>query len=696
MAITSLLNLGGNTVYTPPKEVRPTDINPAVRSTGTAPSSDRVSQESGIYYLPGLMNVTAASNEVMNRFTQQVQKQEALHASNFSRWDSQRDMLLNVQSMFGTEEGTGQQDTISRFFDGWNSLAQNPESEAARQELLEGTDAMLQMLRGQREALANASQKLTESVQESLVALNEKLQALTEVNKKLAAPDAGTERSQLIKQRNDLVRAIAEKVDIETSVQGYDQIQLSTRSGLILVEGSKASLLQLSEPSVTAHLAPASTFDGAVEFSGTSSREITLEVVQGGAVGTGDVTVRASLDGKRSWLTDSSGNELRFSVAENGSTTSIQGVEIQFHSNAGMLAAGDSFTIIPKQHLTGFTPNGRVNLTPQTFFDGSDNELRLTGGAIAGQLQLRDNKLGSYAEKLDGLAATIIREVNALHAQGASPVVMQEAAASNAVENPNLPLADNRAGLPFRESVSAGKMTLFVTSTETGKTAPTTAFGAVDFSGVAPYTRDFDPAVHSLVDVRDALNNSLGQFGNATIEDNLLHITGAENQALAFGEDTTGLFSALGVNAFFTGTTASNIAVNEKVSNNPATINTGVVNNAGAVSSQSTETAKAIANLKDAQFNFTVPGEVTKNASAREYYSALSTQAKDDTAAALYQAQFNETLLLDLSRQNATMSGNNFDAEISEMTKFQHSYKAAAKLITSAEDMMQAISGMPN
>lgn len=696
MAITSLLNLGGNSVYTPPKEINPTDSNIPVRNPGTVVPPDQSGQSSGIYYLPGLMNISATGNEVVSRFVEQVEQQTVARTSDFARWDSQREMLLTVDSMFATEDALGSQDNISRFFDNWKTLSQNPQDEAARQEVLTSADSMSQMLREQRTMLDSTSKALSEGVHESLVELNDKLQALVDVNTRLAAPESVGARSDLIQERNAIVHAISEKLDIETSVNTREQMQVSTRSGFTLVDSTSAYTLQLSEPSLTPRLTPASTFDGTVSFSGNSSREVILEVTQGGAVGTGEIRFRASLDGKRSWLSDAEGHDIQFAVASNGTAPSVQNLDVRFNSNAGMLASGDTFSIIPKQHVTGFTPQGRVNLTPQSFFDGSDNELRITGGQIAGLMQLRDNKLGNYTEKLDGLSATIITEVNKLHAQGASVVPQSKISATNTVVNPDAPLSSNGSGLATGDTISTGKMTLFASNLETGKPAPTTAYGIVDFSGVAPYVRDFDPAVHSLNNVRDAINSSLGQFGTASIENNALQITAAEDHTLSFGEDSSGLFSALGMNTFFAGTSANDMEVHERISENAAAINAGVVNNAGSVTTESSDTAKSIAALKDTSFSFNTPGEATKTVSVRDYYSALSAQAKDDATTALYKTQFNEALLLDLSRQNATIHGNNLDADISEMTKFQHSYKAAAKLITSAEDMMQVIAGMPN
>ncbi|MCG8530168.1 MAG: hypothetical protein MI749_05840 [Desulfovibrionales bacterium] len=696
MAIPSLLTVGGNSVYAPLQDVKSSDGAVSARSAGVPASVDHTGQAVGVYYLPGLMNIGSGSDEVLSKFSEQVLDQRIASTSNFARWDSQHDMLASVQQMLGAETGTEATDTLSRFFADWAGLAASPDSQEAAEQLVASSNDVVTMLRGQRTMLEESSTAVAGTVYEALDTLNDKLQALVQVNEKIAQPENVQYRSDLVAERNEIIQAISEKLDIETRLNGLGQLQVATKSGFTLVEGTTAYTLQLSEPSATQQLIPGSMFDGTVTFEGTSSREMVFEVAHGGAVGTGEVGLRVSLDGRRSWLSNEDGTQMMFPVAEDGTVATVQGVSMTINANAGLLATGDSFVVVPKQHITGFTPSGRVNLTPQTFFDGSSNELRITGGSLAGLMEMRDDKLANYAEKLDTLASTLISQVNQIHAQGASTVSQDTMVATNAVRDASVPLVQKSAGLAFGEEVSSGKMTVFAVNTETGKSAPTTAYGILEFADVAPYVRDFDPTVHSLESVKDAVNASLGQFGTATIEDGVLNITAAENHILLFGEDSSGLFAALGMNGFFTGTSAQDISIAERIQENSAAVNAGAVNSAGVLSAQSADTARSVAALQNASFKFSIPGEITTNQSVSEFYSALYTQAENDVATITYKSQMNEALLLDLSRYNDTMTDNNLDAGISEMTRSQHSYKAAAKLIISAEEMMQVISGMPN
>ena len=48
----------------------------------------------------------------------------------------------------------------------------------------------------------------------------------------------------------------------------------------------------------------------------------------------------------------------------------------------------------------------------------------------------------------------------------------------------------------------------------------------------------------------------------------------------------------------------------------------------------------------------------------------------------------------DLAERTASVSGVNMDEEMSNLIKYQHSYTAAAKLITTADQMLQTLLGL--
>ena len=88
----------------------------------------------------------------------------------------------------------------------------------------------------------------------------------------------------------------------------------------------------------------------------------------------------------------------------------------------------------------------------------------------------------------------------------------------------------------------------------------------------------------------------------------------------------------------------------------------------------------------------------TWNASTRqtlsEYYGNLVARVGADTASAKYTAATETAVAQDLHDRQEEISGVNLDEEMTNLIKFQASYKAAAKLITTADEMLQTLLSM--
>ncbi len=74
-----------------------------------------------------------------------------------------------------------------------------------------------------------------------------------------------------------------------------------------------------------------------------------------------------------------------------------------------------------------------------------------------------------------------------------------------------------------------------------------------------------------------------------------------------------------------------------------------------------------------------------------EYYNSLVGNVGTDTAAAQYNYQFNKALADELDNRQQQAMGVNLDEEMANLIKYQHAFTAAAKLVTTADQMMQTL-----
>lgn len=127
------------------------------------------------------------------------------------------------------------------------------------------------------------------------------------------------------------------------------------------------------------------------------------------------------------------------------------------------------------------------------------------------------------------------------------------------------------------------------------------------------------------------------------------------------------------------------------MNNNTELINAAHVNGAGDVNPGDNQTANDVAALQytAVDFNTSVEGETQQT--LQEYYNGLSADVGIKVSKAGYNKNFYKSLEDDLKSRQESISGVNLDEEMSNLIKYQQMYTAAAKLITTSEQMMQTL-----
>ena len=174
----------------------------------------------------------------------------------------------------------------------------------------------------------------------------------------------------------------------------------------------------------------------------------------------------------------------------------------------------------------------------------------------------------------------------------------------------------------------------------------------------------------------------------------MVNSAAGSNLQFAFGTDSTGMMAALGMNTFFTGSDASTLAVNSQLHGNVNYIAAGQVNGQQQINKGDNANATAIGKLADTNVTISTVWKTTTNQTISQYYASLVTTVGADTRLAKTNSEYHKTLTSDLDTQVSSASGVNLDEEMANLIKFQHSYTAAAKLITTADQMLQTLLGL--
>jgi flagellar hook-associated protein 1 FlgK len=704
VGIFSLLNIGRSGILASQYSIETTGNNIANANNPDYHRQEvRLEEAIGINYAPGQLGTGVNATEVIQHFDQFVEEQYNSMASEREMWEEINTYLKGVESLFRGGEEDRINDTLSQFWQGWQEVAMRPEDISVRTSLIGQTQNLVSVFQLVRQEVAFDKDQMNDLIEEDVNRVNELLQGIAELNRQINVyeEEGKNNANEQRDKRAALVRELAEKLDINYIDKGGGNVTITTRAGHTLVDGAEYFEIKFESPKAITALTPDSTFTDSIYFEGSSDYELTVEVVTGGAAD-GTAQFKVSLDGGETWLTDEDGNVQLFSANSYDSRVKIPGTDVAIWFGAANdsqtaastnLSAGDSFTIVPKKGLYWYKNSSTaMNITPQIYTSGLSNERRLTGGSIAGFFSFRDYYAGRYGEKFDALAKSLIWEVNRLHSQGAGLAKFTSVTGTYSVDKTDTALSDYATGLEFNDKLASGNFNIYIYDAN----GQLVTSGPLDFDNTTTGIQNFDPDSHSLENVRDAINNTFGTYLTASIVNKKLQIQRKGDYQFTFGQDSSGLLAGLGINTFFDGTDANNIALNTQVSNNLNYINAGHVNGDGEINAGDNKIADAIAALQYEDVTIETYSEGATTQSIQEYYNSLVARVGSDKAMADFNFEYNKALADDLNDRQQEVSGVNMDEEMSNLIKFQHAYEAAAKLITTANNMFQTLLSLKN
>lgn len=307
----------------------------------------------------------------------------------------------------------------------------------------------------------------------------------------------------------------------------------------------------------------------------------------------------------------------------------------------------------------------------------------ISSGAVGGLLASRNGLVDDTIDRLDNLAAQLVFEVNKRHSVGTNAQGLTSAHGTMQVAAEDLTRAFNSpdnttfADLPY--GARNGGFFVEVTNSTTGATSRVRVDVDLDRltdAGVAGTGDDTTP--QEIADALSAISGLSASFG----ADGKLQITAQAGLEFRFAEDSSGVLAALGVNSYFTGTSARNIAINQDLVSDPSKLMLGTVQGNQYVENA---TALSIVDLQDVALNalngLSIQGHWSN---AVEHVGVESSSAETLSRAA-------DVVRQSLEAQRASVSGVSADEESINLLNHQQQYQGAARLISLADEMFQTL-----
>ena len=158
-----------------------------------------------------------------------------------------------------------------------------------------------------------------------------------------------------------------------------------------------------------------------------------------------------------------------------------------------------------------------------------------------------------------------------------------------------------------------------------------------------------------------------------------------ENTYIGLDNDISNFGGVFGINQFFEGNNADNITLNRTLAQNPSLIRAYKAPNEG-----NNEVANAILQLQFQKLKFDDGSEAT----LFEYYRQTTTDLANTINNITTKKESTQTLFKSISNEYYSLSGVNIDEELINLEKYQRGYQANARVITTINNMLDALFGI--
>ncbi|MCA9262089.1 MAG: flagellar hook-associated protein FlgK [Planctomycetales bacterium] len=299
-------------------------------------------------------------------------------------------------------------------------------------------------------------------------------------------------------------------------------------------------------------------------------------------------------------------------------------------------------------------------------FIHNGSELRVGGGELHGLVEARDNIAGKFLDRLDEFAQALTFEFNKVYSQGQGITGFGDVLSLEAVDDASASL--DAAGLPF--APTSGQFQVLVYNRKTNLTQ--TSDVVIDLNGL-----DGDTSLASLATTLNGIDGVTARV-NA---DNRLEIEAESTETeLAFSGDTSGVLAALGINTFFTGSSAGDIDVNQTLLDDAskfAAASDGV--------GVGVDNARRLVSLHDERIDDLNGGSISG------VYDQLLNETTQGSTVASAVADGLRTFEATLDAAAQGVSGVNLDEEAIDMIMLQRTYQAAARYIGTLSDLLDVL-----
>ncbi len=359
-------------------------------------------------------------------------------------------------------------------------------------------------------------------------------------------------------------------------------------------------------------------------------------------------------------------------------------IDVQLSSSVPLVRGNTSYNLEvyndlldPSFPVLGYKLSGGklINVTEQ-----------LKGGAINGLLVTRDQSIAAQREKLNTLAGSLTREINALHSPGtgieqAFTDLSSQVPIETAPEQPITFLKDGQLSLKLQpNSKLEDSLSLNIdinAGVDSLETIVEKINAAAEKINPEPAPEPADPDAPVVARADNPIKAEIDADGQ-------LRLKAGPGYSFYFDKDTSGLMSRIGLNPFFVYKgNVSSFKLREELDADPSMIALGYDQNPG-----DNRIALAINDLQHAKV-------LNNNTSTfEEFYLGMHQAVGSETQNAIKNQTNHQNIFDQYLALKNSVTGVNVDEEMANMIKYQRAYEASAKYISTIDKMTETLISM--
>jgi flagellar hook-associated protein 1 FlgK len=604
---------------------------------------------------------------------QQINRQ----TQEFNYYNEMNDTLTRLENIYGEPSDSSLSVTMDQFWSSWSDLANNPQSAAARDVLKANSEVLVDTMHNLSKEIRNLRESKNNDIETTVTQVNEYLKEIYSINQEISSVElSGKAVANDSRDQRDLViKKLSQLINISTEDAGNGKIAVLTNGNMLVAPSSYVTLetntVSLTRPDGSSYN------DVGIRFSSTKKIYIPQSGKLRGVLDSRDEVIpyyEKKLDEIANTIVNKVNDIHKTGYTLNG-TTGLDFFKVNSHVESVQKH---------REVVNGFSFSYNPLALPQVRDLG-------TPEIVSGSFVLTDsNGNGPFTEGVDYSINYATGEITVLGGALASPPQPAPPLTPSLIANYeyDVPTGDIKVFQTYASNIELsaaiikdGTNIAAASGRTTQSFADTLVIGAAGVYQYVHHVAGPDGTYSTLDDDPDGIPGTGDELRErSTIQDGSVAVRSGAT-LLAEGHDYYVDYPngrILLLNAAYAGTPL-NIDYKASVSGS-----NGVSDNAIAVAISELRHSKVMVD------DYNGDATATLNTFYNSYISELGVQRNEYTA----NSESRQFLLEQFEARQSEVAGVSLDEELANLVKYQHTYQASARIVSTVDKMLEVLFSM--